>query len=153
MAYLYATSATWRALVNATRDRRVLAVFAVSLTGATYYFGRGAQLLTQPATDSTTERLRASARSDPEMRRYAATGNKALATMFASFGKGEDTNEKHLQGPPLKLPGVMWHPSVMSDPAAAASPARNDKASRAPRTPAPPAATVTPAPDAKPAAQ
>ena len=114
MALFYERSAVWRAIVHATRDPRVLiGVTAFTVTGG-WFLGKGAQLATSNSSEKTEEEIKESFKKDWEAARYAQHSKNALAVMFDSLQKSDASpsdNEKYKKNP-IKLPGVMWHPSI-----------------------------------------
>lgn len=111
MAYLYAYSATWRAIVNATRNPKIMAVFATATTAGFVLVWRGSEALTKEAMMTTEEELREKIAHDNLMKQYATTSERALAAMFAQAGKGQEENADLLRHN-IKVPGVEWHPKA-----------------------------------------
>ncbi|KAI0567760.1 hypothetical protein FGB62_1g260 [Gracilaria domingensis] len=112
MAYLYET-ATWRAIVRATRDPKILLAFSAVTVAGGYLFAKGSQIATDVASEQTKEEMEQHLKKNWEAERYAKHSKNALAVMFDNVRKEDepDVNEKHKRYP-VKLPGVMWHPKV-----------------------------------------
>lgn len=115
MAYLFAYSAAWRSLVNATRNPKIMGVFIFGTTGAFVLAWRGSELATQNSMRTTEAELIERGKTDDEVQRLANNSERALAAMFDQFGKGrdEEKNKKLLsEQQRLKVPGVEWHPKA-----------------------------------------
>lgn len=111
MAYLYAYSAVWRSIVDATRNPKIMALFATATTAGVVLLWRGSEELTRSAMATTKEEMKKKVENDQEMKRYAETSERALAALFAQIGQGQKENAEHLKHE-FKLPGVEWHPKA-----------------------------------------
>lgn len=116
MALLYEYSALWRAIVSATRDPRVLALFTISAVAGSCALGKGSQMATSHAAEQTKVEMENKLCKDSEAARYASHSKNALAVMLDNVkpqgaGAALDTNAKYKKNI-IKLPGVMWHPKV-----------------------------------------
>ena len=110
MAYLYET-ATWRSIVRATRDPKMLAIFSVVTTGGAYLIAKGSQVLTDPMAEERKAELEKKLKRDYESARYANHSKRALGVMFDSI-QNKPQKEEVDEMRRIKLPGVMWHPKV-----------------------------------------
>ena len=81
MEYLYG-SAVWRALVHATKDRRVLAAVTVLSVGAGIAAGKTVMSLTSYRAESTRELVEAKLRTDPAAAAYAEQSKRAIEEML-----------------------------------------------------------------------
>lgn len=112
MAYLYET-ATWRAIVRATRDPKILLAFTVATVGGGYMIAKGSQIATDRASEQTKEEIEQQLKKDWEAARYARHSKNALAVMFENVRKDSDAEvDSKYKNYPVKVPGVMWHPKV-----------------------------------------
>lgn len=110
MAFLYERFATWRALVQATRDPRKLAVITV-ITTAT--FGGAAyamQRVTDRAAAANEEVVRGRLNKDREATRYAAHSKRALEVVLSQAQGKPSPEHQH----PMKMPAVHWHPGALA---------------------------------------
>jgi hypothetical protein len=130
MALLYERSRVWRVIVQATKDPRILFVFAGSTVLAASAFAWGARSLTESSAKDTHQELEKLRGRDKETARYAKHSKEALATLFEQVHPNRDResarilDESRKAGkPPIKLPGVAWHPRV-------ATPVANKKESK-----------------------
>lgn len=113
-------SALWRAIVIATRDRRILTAFVVTTVAGSYALGMGSQVFTNEFAKETKEDLEKKLRRDREAARYASHSKNALAVLFESAQR-DDMKRNDGEGDPdakykkydIKLPGVVWHPKVV----------------------------------------
>lgn len=109
MAYLYASSATYRALVEASRKPKVLLTIGAVTTAGCYLLARGTEQLTTASTEDQEQVLRGKVENDADLKRTARNSEAALARLFQSLGKGGSEVDKHLNDNVL-LPKVQWHP-------------------------------------------
>lgn len=112
MAYLYET-ATWRAIVESTRDPKKLMLFTIATVGGAYFIAKTSQVATDMSAEQTKQQMEDRVEKDWETKSYARHSKSALAVMFDNVRKDNqpDLNEKH-KAYPVKLPGVMWHPKI-----------------------------------------
>lgn len=116
MALLYERSAIWRAIVSATRDPRILALFTMTSVAGGYVVAKCSQKATSGASEQTKVEMEGILRKDAEAARYASHSKNALAIMLdnvkpQSADNTIDSNAKYKKNP-IKLPGVMWHPKI-----------------------------------------
>lgn len=111
MAYLYQSSALFRAIVHASRDPRVMAVVAVSVTGGCWLVGQSAQEVTSTWAEEVEDEMKKKVEEDSEAHRTSQVGKVALATLFQSVGRGTEENRQYLKQE-IKLPPVQWHPAA-----------------------------------------
>lgn len=109
MAYLYEKSRVWRAIVHATKDRRILVAFTVVCTGAFGGMAYVSQSLTDYASASKEEEVRDLIRGDREATRYAEHSKRALEIVLANATGRPAPDHKH----PMKMPQVAWHPAAV----------------------------------------
>ena len=116
MALLYEKSAVWRAIVHATRNPRVLTLFAVVTVGGAYVVAKASRSVTDKYTEETEAQMKDVVKRDKEAARYAAHSKKALAAMFDNIkqrrGVEVDSEAPHNKNP-IKLPGLAWHPMAV----------------------------------------
>lgn len=118
MAYLYAYSSTYRALINAMRRSPLIGgLFIVGTTAGGVMAYKGADMATRGKMNESETELKRRLETDVEFQRYAENSERALATMFREqLGKGADENEKYLKDKQqMKLPTVQWHPKVKKE--------------------------------------
>lgn len=113
MAYLYQSSALFRALVSASRDPRVMAAIVVSVTGGCWLAGRSAQGVTSSWSEELEDELKKKMSEDKEALRNSQIGKAALAQLFESVGKGKEENRQYLNKE-IKVPPIEWHPAATS---------------------------------------
>lgn len=111
MAYLYET-VTWRAIVRATRDPKIMMMFAIGSTGSAYLVAKATQLITDPIAEETKSKLEKTIEKDYESARYARHSKNALAVLIDSYKSGDDAQSPVKAKHNIKLPGVMWHPKI-----------------------------------------
>lgn len=110
MAFLYERFATWRALVQATRDPRKLAVITVVTTATFGGVAYGMQQVTDRVAASKEDAVRGRLAQDREAARYATHSKRALEVVLAQAQGKPPPEHEH----PMKMPAVHWHPGALA---------------------------------------
>jgi hypothetical protein len=94
-----------------------MVVFASTTVLAASGFAWVAQSLTESSATDTHQELETLRSRDTETARYAKHSKEALATLFEQVQPNGDSESARLLDesrkagkPPIKLPGVAWHP-------------------------------------------
>lgn len=99
-------SATWRAIVRATRNPYVFAAFFAASTAGATGLAWASQAVTDAVAANTLEELEEMKGRDFDTARYAQRSKAALADVLAG-ARGEEPKAG------LKLPPIQWHPGAV----------------------------------------
>jgi hypothetical protein len=119
MALLYERSRLWRRIVAATKDPRILLVFAGSTVVGGTLLAWASQSVTDSSSSDTKKELERLKKRDKETARYAKHSKEALATLFEQVQSGRDSasariveESREAGKPAIKFPGIAWHPKA-----------------------------------------